>query len=177
MKRLTERDEYGNADICGVASADLQCNLSFAQFNLVTDALNRLAAYEDSNLKPETVQVVVRALGKALSELVEFDGMTMERLKEVLDAEKDGRLVVLPCKVWDTVYLTRWWNGTAFTEQNPPDQRKIQEFLVLKECVFANLGDGYINVKDFGEGCFLAREEAEAALETEKGENHEAELV
>ena len=27
MKRLTERDEFGNADIVGVDSIDLQCNL------------------------------------------------------------------------------------------------------------------------------------------------------
>ena len=45
--RLTERDEYGNADIIGVDSADLQLNLEFDQLNLVTDALNKLADYED----------------------------------------------------------------------------------------------------------------------------------
>ena len=27
MERLTERDEFGNADIIGVDSMDLQCNL------------------------------------------------------------------------------------------------------------------------------------------------------
>lgn len=29
MDRLTERDEYGNADIIGVDSEDLQLNLEF----------------------------------------------------------------------------------------------------------------------------------------------------
>lgn len=48
MNRLTERDEYGNADIIGVDSADLQLNLDFDGLNRVTDALNRLAAYEDA---------------------------------------------------------------------------------------------------------------------------------
>lgn len=33
MKRLTERDEFGNADIVGVDSIDLQCNLEFDEFN------------------------------------------------------------------------------------------------------------------------------------------------
>jgi hypothetical protein len=46
-KRLTERDEFGNADIIGVDSQDLQENLDFEAFNLVTAALNKLAAYED----------------------------------------------------------------------------------------------------------------------------------
>lgn len=49
MKRLTQRDEYGNADIIGVDSADLQLNLGFDEFNLVTAALNRLAFYEDAH--------------------------------------------------------------------------------------------------------------------------------
>ena len=47
MERLTERDEFGNADIIGVDSMDLQCNLEFDEFNKVTNALNKLAEYED----------------------------------------------------------------------------------------------------------------------------------
>ncbi len=47
MGRLTERDEFGNANISGVDSMDLQCNLGFEEFNRVTKALNRLAKYED----------------------------------------------------------------------------------------------------------------------------------
>ena len=47
MERLTERDEFGNADIIGVDSMDLQCNLGFKEFNKVTNALNKLVEYED----------------------------------------------------------------------------------------------------------------------------------
>lgn len=50
MDRLTERDEFGNADIIGVDSQDLTEALDFDQLNLVTEALNRLAAYEDTGL-------------------------------------------------------------------------------------------------------------------------------
>ncbi|EHQ92162.1 hypothetical protein [Desulfosporosinus youngiae] len=46
-KRLTDRDEFGNADIIGVDSEDLQLNLEYDEFNKVTNALNRLAQYED----------------------------------------------------------------------------------------------------------------------------------
>lgn len=46
-KRLTERDEFGNADIIGVDSCVLQGDLPFEQFNKVTKALNRLAQFED----------------------------------------------------------------------------------------------------------------------------------
>ena len=47
IERLTKRDEFGNADIIGVDSQDLQCNLEFDGLNKVTDALNRLAYYEE----------------------------------------------------------------------------------------------------------------------------------
>lgn len=47
MERLTKRDEFGNADIIGVDCADLQLNLSFEEFNKVTEALNKLAKYEE----------------------------------------------------------------------------------------------------------------------------------
>lgn len=47
MERLTERDEFGNADIIGVDSEELQINLDYEQFNMVTNALNKLAGYED----------------------------------------------------------------------------------------------------------------------------------
>lgn len=47
MERLTERDEFENADIIGVDSMDLQCNLAFDELNKVTNALNKLAYYED----------------------------------------------------------------------------------------------------------------------------------
>lgn len=61
MKRLTKRDEYGNADIVGVVSAELQLSLDFDEMNIVTDALNRLAAYEDTGLTPERVSELQNA--------------------------------------------------------------------------------------------------------------------
>ena len=47
MERLTKRDKFGNADIIGVDSMDLQLNLDFGGLNKVTEALNKLARYED----------------------------------------------------------------------------------------------------------------------------------
>ena len=47
MGRFTERDDYGNPDIIGVSSLDLQFNLALEEFNKVTNALNKLADYEE----------------------------------------------------------------------------------------------------------------------------------
>ena len=46
-KRLTERDEYGNADIIGLSTEKLFGELYFDEINLLTNALNKLAFLED----------------------------------------------------------------------------------------------------------------------------------
>ena len=46
MKRLTEIDEYGNADIIGMEDETWQMGLSFNDMNKVTLALNRLHRLE-----------------------------------------------------------------------------------------------------------------------------------
>ena len=57
------------------------------------DAANRLAAYEDSGLEPEEIYEV-RFLIAA-----QRDPQKLARLRELVLADQDGRLVVLPCKV------------------------------------------------------------------------------
>lgn len=50
MTRLTERDEFGNADIIALSNVmpELYAELSFSETNALTDALNKLAEYEDA---------------------------------------------------------------------------------------------------------------------------------
>lgn len=63
MERLTERDEYGKADIIALGDMmpELYAGLSFSEMNALTDAINRLAAYEDTGLSPEEVAPVRQA--------------------------------------------------------------------------------------------------------------------
>lgn len=60
MDRLTERDEYGNADIIALSDImpDIYSGLSFSETNFLTDALNRLAEYEDTGLDPAEIKVL-----------------------------------------------------------------------------------------------------------------------
>jgi hypothetical protein len=64
----------------------------------------RLKAYEDTGWTPE----MLHKLGENAWHLWDFaqaaENMTVGRLKELAEADKDGRVVVLPCKVGDTVY-------------------------------------------------------------------------
>jgi len=62
LPRLTERDEYGNADIIGVESVDLYDELRNNEINLVTEALNKLAMLED--IEEELGMTIIEYLQK-----------------------------------------------------------------------------------------------------------------
>ena len=65
----------------------------------------RLKAYEDTGLEPEAVETVKLALcAKHMVDLETLNNTPISRLVELVVADKDGRVVVLPCKVGDTVY-------------------------------------------------------------------------
>ena len=90
MERLTKRDEYGNADIIGVSS-DAQFELSFDELNAVTNALNRLAAYEDTGLAPEDCAAYKKFEGNLCA-----SGVPFSRIIELVNAEKEGRITIHP---------------------------------------------------------------------------------
>lgn len=83
MERMTIRNSDG--------SVSQPTELKWAE------ALDRLAAYEDTGLYPESVEALkLSMMGKAISEITEFDGLPIDRLRELAEADKDGRVVVLP---------------------------------------------------------------------------------
>lgn len=55
-----------------------------------------LKQFEDTGLYPESVEALkLSMMGKAISEITEFDGLPIDRLRELAEADKDGRVVVL----------------------------------------------------------------------------------
>ena len=84
-------------------------------------------------------------------------------LEQYIDAEKEGRMILLPCKEGTTVYTIRWWDDvpeTCTDSRGKKFQRMIREHKVTKE-KFAPFGLDYTQ---FGIKVFLTREEAEKAL-------------
>ena len=69
----------------------------------IIDALNRLAEYEDIGLEPEKIVFLKNVVDDAFSDKPEFT----EHIRELLRAEKDGRLVVLPYRVGDSFFAVR----------------------------------------------------------------------
>ncbi len=87
------------------------------------------------------------------------------RLREIVEAEKDGKLVVLPCKVGDTVYLI----VHGYVEET-----KVRTFFIGHPSYNCGEPDPRYEMvrctnydfpmKDFGKTIFLTRAEAEEAL-------------
>lgn len=140
--------------------------------------LDRLAAYEDTGLEPEEVmQTKLAIMGKSLAEIKEFEGVSINRMIELAQAEKDGRLVVLPCKVKDEVYFPvtgRWGAATICNIE-------LTSIGVRFGWAQYDVGpeghelwaDGCFLAEDIGKTVFLAREEAEAALKKREEADNE----
>jgi hypothetical protein len=130
---------------------------------MVRDLYGRLKAYEDTGLTPEEIKApftedaMINLAAQAL-------GVEPSRLRELAEADKDGRVVVLPCRQGDELW----------TYCNHPVKR-VYSFTVSDvstlngRTVLNTLGLGTIRPEDIGKTVFLTREEAEKALQEMEG--------
>ncbi len=87
----------------------------------------------------------------------------LDKLAAYEDAEEQGRLVVLPCKVGDALFVTD--EGTILPAVRMVEYVAWHNGRVIIRAVNSRTGiDYYCSAKDFGKTVFLTREEAEAAL-------------
>ena len=109
MKRLTGHTDIGDSLLDEIAfinpdDAEGLYNLrEIAQHGsdeLLYEIANRLAEYEDTGLEPEKIVFLKNVVDDAFSDKPEFT----EHIRELLRAEKDGRVVVLPCRVGGRIY-------------------------------------------------------------------------
>lgn len=153
MERLTFEGNF-----CDIA----QCRDSACQQSgtcTQRQVWERLKAYEDTGLYPESVEALkLSMMGKAISEITEFDGLPIDRLRELAEADKDGRVLILPCKVGDTVYFALI--GRIIEKQ----VFSIVTFLNSTR-IYCGGTSEYFRPEDIGKNFFLTREEAEKALQ------------
>lgn len=92
-----------------------------------------------------------------------------DRLRELAEADKDGRLVVPPCKVGDTVYDVTSRGTISEYEVMAIRTEMFEQFIAcrLRKGFVDRFCDG-IPVGEIGKTVFLTREEAEKALEAMK---------
>lgn len=125
------------------------------------DALQKLAAYEDTGLEPEAVDNLRLSLcGAVAAEIAEEQGyVEVNRAEEIAHAEAEGRLVILPCKVGDVVYYID--DGKSYKAKAITFRVNKSGIRVYCERNFM----GYVGFEGiYGKTVFLTREEAEAAL-------------
>lgn len=142
--------------------------VNFSGVQYQADFVDRLAAYEDTGLMPEgikapfTEDAMINLAAQAL-------GVEPSRLRELAEADKDGRCVVLPCKVGQRVF------ALLDTDKNI-SECEVKQIGLGNEIGFIGLepigarGREYgVALNGFGKTVFLTREEAEKALEEREG--------
>jgi hypothetical protein len=129
-----------------------------------TEICERLAAYEDTGLTPQAC-AEAREAGKVLSSC----DISFGRLAELLTADRDGRLVVLPCKVGQRVFaLLDTDKHISECEVKQIGMGNKIGFIGL-EPIGARGREYGVALNGFGKTVFLTREEAEKALKTKEG--------
>lgn len=165
MERLTKYLASGAADYnypAGCYSGN-DCNDRVAKSAYRQTCVERLAAYEETGLTPEEVTALGNLFDYALEEsktLTEQLAL-LNRIRELAEADKNGCVIIVPCKVGDTVYFALLG--------------KIIEKQVFSIVAFSNSTriycggtSEYFRPEDIGKTFFLTREEAEKALEAMK---------
>ena len=113
----------------------------------------------------------------ALQQEIEKLRGQLRHLGELAEADKAGRLAVLPCKVGDTLWVTGRDNVPREMELEAPDIRAVctdEDNLCMSTC--NRKPDGFCAYRlrndgaDIGKTVFLTREAAEKALEAMKDE-------
>lgn len=115
-----------------------------------------LRAYKATGLTPEEVErSKLEIEAGCVKAIARTYGIDINRLRKLAEADKDGRLVGLPCKVGTATYYIHY-PIALYPDKSDPE---------IKRGIFT-LPD----LDRFGHYVFLTREEAEAALEAMKDE-------
>ena len=140
------------------------CKINDCPFE--TSVCDRLAAYEDTGLTPERCAEFARADAEGryiVMRDAEQEGVA--RLRELAEADKDGRVVVLPCKVGDKLY--RVFAGEIFEHRvGSMKYFAIQGRWDIETYPFCPCVESSI-----GKTVFLTHEEAARALQKMEGKS------
>lgn len=124
-----------------------------------------LRQYLDTGMTPEAFQSFVVFFQDLIGNQKASEAL--DRFRHLVKADKDGRLVVLPCKVGDTVYFRTYdCNGTVDLGIQPHKVTAIVGHAIVR----GGYTDVGLSPGQYGVSWFLTREQAERALEAIKNE-------
>lgn len=137
------------------------------------DWVERLAAYEETGLEPEAVEhLKLASMGKAIAKIKEFEGVPVNRLRELAQAEKTGQLAEFPFIAMVEQSLR---DGTM---KPMSDQKHNGRYAVVYKSerwtfpLIDICGTPYNTEQAVERMREISREAAEAALEAQRGENN-----
>ena len=120
----------------------------------------RLKAYEDAGLSPQAC-----AEAREIEETLSGCDYSISRMVELMKADKEGRVLILPCKVGDMAYWVHNGVITGCHVYRIQVNRK-GTFVFLK----STISHGRFRTDAcLGKTVFLSREEAEKALQEMEG--------
>lgn len=121
----------------------------------IDDAVKRLAAYENTDLEPETIS-------KIRDIVLDISG-NLDRLRELAQADREGRCVVVPVKLGQPVYCLQDYFNDATMKSEKRVKCRLVDFIPVASKMFETNGLIY-QFSEIGKTVFLTREEAEAKL-------------
>lgn len=133
-----------------------------------------LKDYEETGMTPEEIRKM-RSWWEATKFILDSPDTVSARLRELYEADKDGRVMVLPCKVGQHVF-------SLLDTDKYISECEVKHIELGNGLGFAGIepigarGREYgVSLKGFGKTVFLTREEAEKALEEAKHGNQRKE--
>lgn len=157
-ERMTKRDADGQAMMdCEKCKADwtgkhgksmADCTALYCRNRL----LGRVVEYEDTGWTPKEVTALGELFNYALKESKTLtEQLTLlKHIRKLVEADKDGRVIILPCKVYET------------------DGVRVYEHTV-REVIYETAGGPAFDKNAIGKSIFLTRAEAEKALREMEG--------
>lgn len=118
-------------------------------------AVDRLAAYEDTGLEPKDIVALTRHPDFAIADYYKSLGLTMERITELAQADREGRCVVLPCKRDDVLWTFHTYPSKRVYSFHVTDLSTLNGRTMLNTDIM-----GVVDSRDVGKTVFLTREEA-----------------
>lgn len=156
MERLTFEGNF-----CAIAQCSEVPGGSFCEDGACSQkkVWERLKAYEDTGLTPEDIKSALTATA-VINLAAQALGMKPGRLRELAEADRDGRVLILPCKVGDKVWFETYKNSARDCIGIQPHEvaRISVDIIVPGEIV-----DTGIPVDQIGVSVFLSEAEAVAA--------------
>ena len=163
MERLTDPC-WKNLDPWECCGQDKFCNRDCHEAGgctngcIVPKLYVRLAGYEDTCLEPWQADAAKSIVEMAFEDKPE----RAERIRDLMRADKEGRIVLLPCKVGDKLY--RVFSGEIFEHR----VGSMKYFAIQKKWDIETYPFCPCVESSIGKTIFLTREEAEKALEAMK---------